>query len=344
MKIEMGESLFYSWLRHVKECQIVQTNWKVSSRWNFNHAEEIENLYAHLDTYFEINYGYKVFKKNVSLTQIIQQGECDVLGISMQNGSPVYYAVDVAFHESGLNYGTKDETVMKVIAKCIRTVFCIYGYLESKTADVIFASPKINKSVLDAVSPCMDYLNAYFAECGFAYKFRLICNEDFENAVLRPILLVSKDVADTSELFMRAYQMYAMFAGEKNTEVVQQTKPKGQRRFTQAEHPYDQTAYAELKVGKIAQTVLRELLESGCVSEEEVRQMQTEVYSKQVFDLNYPLLVALENPRERVRYYASPLTIRGKQYYLCSQWFEVPANNDRPYLLAWLQMHTDCIV
>ena len=30
MKIEMGESLFYSWLRHVKECQIVQTNWKVS--------------------------------------------------------------------------------------------------------------------------------------------------------------------------------------------------------------------------------------------------------------------------------------------------------------------------
>ena len=28
MKIEMGESLFYSWLRHVKDCQIVQTNWK----------------------------------------------------------------------------------------------------------------------------------------------------------------------------------------------------------------------------------------------------------------------------------------------------------------------------
>lgn len=27
MKIEMGESLFYSWLRHVKECQIVQTSW-----------------------------------------------------------------------------------------------------------------------------------------------------------------------------------------------------------------------------------------------------------------------------------------------------------------------------
>ena len=30
MKIEMGKSLPYSWLRYVKECQIVQTNSKIS--------------------------------------------------------------------------------------------------------------------------------------------------------------------------------------------------------------------------------------------------------------------------------------------------------------------------
>lgn len=41
MKIEMGESLFYSWLRHVKECQIVQTNWKVSSQWSLSDADEL---------------------------------------------------------------------------------------------------------------------------------------------------------------------------------------------------------------------------------------------------------------------------------------------------------------
>lgn len=336
----MGESLFYSWLRHVKECQVVQTNWKVSSQWNFNNTEEIEMLYAQLDTYFETNYAYKVFKKNSSLMQIIQQGECDALGISMRDGLPVYYAVDVAFHENGLNYGTKDETVMKVIAKCIRTAFCIYGFLESKKADIIFASPKINKSILDAVSPCVDYLNTYFAERGFSYKFRLICNEDFESAVLQPILLVSKEVADTSELFIRAYQMYAMFAGVKITDTTMQVKTRETRKSTQAENLFDQAAFAELKVGKIAQTVLRELLESGCADEEEVRRMQTEVYSKQVFDLNYPLLIAEEKPRERIRYYATPLTIRGKRYYLCSQWFEVPANNDRPYLLAWIRKHT----
>ena len=42
MKIEMGESLFYSWLRHVKECQIVQTNWKVSSQWQLSNADALK--------------------------------------------------------------------------------------------------------------------------------------------------------------------------------------------------------------------------------------------------------------------------------------------------------------
>lgn len=33
MKIEIGESLLLSWLKHIKECQLVQTNWKASYKW-----------------------------------------------------------------------------------------------------------------------------------------------------------------------------------------------------------------------------------------------------------------------------------------------------------------------
>ena len=42
MKIEMGESLFYSWLRHIKGCQVVQTNWKASPQWPLGYREELE--------------------------------------------------------------------------------------------------------------------------------------------------------------------------------------------------------------------------------------------------------------------------------------------------------------
>lgn len=55
MKIEMGESLFYSWLRHVKECQIVQTNWTTSQQWQLMHEEELEHIMSETDRLFREN-------------------------------------------------------------------------------------------------------------------------------------------------------------------------------------------------------------------------------------------------------------------------------------------------
>lgn len=52
MKIEMGESLIYSWLRHEKLCQLVQTNWKVSPFWELENRQEIEDLFVICRNYF----------------------------------------------------------------------------------------------------------------------------------------------------------------------------------------------------------------------------------------------------------------------------------------------------
>ena len=94
-----------------------------------------------------------------------------------------------------------------------------------------------------------------------------------------------------------------------------------------------------MKIGKLAQTVLKNMLESGAASEAEVEQMMTVSYSKTVFDIQYPLLVRQDSDYDRVRYYTKPLRIRGVNYMLCSQWFATPANNDRPYLMRWIREH-----
>ncbi|MEY8459946.1 type I restriction enzyme HsdR N-terminal domain-containing protein [Eggerthellaceae bacterium 24-137] len=93
------------------------------------------------------------------------------------------------------------------------------------------------------------------------------------------------------------------------------------------------------KVGQLANDDLRAVLESGTISLEEVRLMETKDYSKQVFGINYPLLVLANAPHDRSRYYVTPLFINGVAYKLCKEWFEAPANNDRPYLVKWLQSH-----
>jgi hypothetical protein len=80
-------------------------------------------------------------------------------------------------------------------------------------------------------------------------------------------------------------------------------------------------------------------LESGKANDEEIKLMLTKDYSKSTFGIDFPLLILASEDCDSIRYYSKHLTISGVQYRLCSQWFEVQANNDRPFLLAWLGKH-----
>ena len=69
MKIEMGESLMQSWLKHAKECKIIQLNWKPSANWTAYNEQSIEELYKRISTHFP------VFKNNTNYEQVIKQAE-----------------------------------------------------------------------------------------------------------------------------------------------------------------------------------------------------------------------------------------------------------------------------
>ena len=48
MKIEIGESLIYSWLRHEKKCIVVQNNWKVSPEWLLHDEAKLNEIFQTL--------------------------------------------------------------------------------------------------------------------------------------------------------------------------------------------------------------------------------------------------------------------------------------------------------
>jgi len=331
MKIEMGESLFYSWLRHVKECQVVQTNWKASPSWQLRDEAGLQRFMDITNEHFQSKYDYGIYKNN-TLSQLLLQAEIDAVGICLNNHEIEVHTVDVAFHKDGLLYGSgRQETVTQVLKKSIRSAMCMVGYFGITKGEVIFASPKIYNTVLNDLEPCIAELNALFRENGYGFTARIIANDDFNDHILKPILLASDGVSDTSELFMRGYQLVTMFSDERPTRQ-RTTKPESNRVISD-------DILSELKIGKIAQTLLREALESGKADDEEISLMQTKDYSKRIFGIDFPLLVPIGEDYDSVRYYTKPLTVQGKQYRLCSQWFEVAANNDRPLLLAWLEGH-----
>lgn len=343
MKIEMGESLILSWLRHIKECQIVQTNWKPSTKWELNGAEQIDRLKALSDERFRELYQYDLYKGSSSVLQILSQAEIDVIGLNFDHEATKIYAVDIAFHEAGLNYGSREETVARVIKKCLRTAMCVYGYFGLTSGSIVFASPKINPAVYNDLQKALPEMEEVLRVAQMPFDVRIICNEDFKSKILEPVLHIAGDVADTSELFMRSLQMVNLFADQKVSATRKTKSQNSNHRPAIIESTYDIDSLSEMKIGVIVRTVLKNLLEHGTVSEEEVQLMQTKEYSKETFDIQYPLLLPVQdtNGGRPARYYSSPISVRGKKYFLCSEWFEVSTNNDRPYLLKWLALHTE---
>ncbi len=329
MKIEMGESLLYSWLRHVKECQIVQLNWKVSPNWELRNEDRLLEIMNEVGLFFEKKYGYNVFKNN-SLKQLIAQAEVDVLGISIDGSDENIYAIDVAFHEAGLNYGSKDETISRIIKKCVRTAICIYGYMGKNRAEIIFASPKINNAVMVELEQVIDELNNLMMTLDFKFPSRLIANEDFNIKILDPILIASDGISDTSELFLRSYQMYKIFDNS-TTNSYKKSYTSKLKNITVETSLTDETL-KELKIGKLVQTTMKKLFDKEIISENEIINMTDYMYSKKAFNANIPVLKELldgddidkakRDHNNYPRYYSYIFTIYGKKYLLSSQWVE----------------------
>lgn len=152
MKIEMGESLVYSWLRHIKECQIVQMNWKVSDRWASTITDDLIDLMEKIDKKFDLPFG-----KTKDLKSLIKQSEVDAIGFNFNTNT--VYGVDVAFHKGGLGYS---DNVKNVTKKIFRTLLTLDVYFDNSfNKEVIFTTPKINPNEYNKLAERINEINKF---------------------------------------------------------------------------------------------------------------------------------------------------------------------------------------
>lgn len=339
MKIEIGESLLLSWLRHVKKCHLVQTNWKPSvAAWRIKNENEITNLMNKSGELFRSKYGFDVYKKN-TFTQLMQQAEIDVIGMSFSQANiQDVFAIDVAFHEGGLNYGGKEEASSRVVKKIIRTAMCLYGYFDINRGNIIFATPKANYCVQEIIDPYIEDVRTIFSELQFNYDVRFIANEAFAEEILEPVVATASKVADTAELFMRSIQMFNLCSID-NMNFTENSK-KANTTLTRVVN----NGFSEEKIGGFVKGTLINLLETECISREEIQKMLTASYSKAAFNMNYPVLREVDdalNIDEQKRdangynrYWGNTVRAYGQRYLICSQWVE---NLHRAKFNDWLE-------
>tara|TARA_R110001592_G_C13188743_1_gene752055 strand:+ start:9956 stop:11779 length:1824 start_codon:yes stop_codon:yes gene_type:complete len=90
-------------------------------------------------------------------------------------------------------------------------------------------------------------------------------------------------------------------------------------------------------IGALVKEKLKILIDNNLISPEEVIKLQREDYSIEKLHLRYPMLLKVgSNYSSKILRYWKPIyTIRGENFVVCSEWYEQPANNDRPYFLKW---------
>jgi hypothetical protein len=202
MKIEIGESLIYSYLRQVNNCTITQTNWKPSTNWKYSKIsyKKVEETFSLIKSNDSLS---DVFPSEIS--QTIKQAEIDVIGINYDT----VYAVDIAYHENGLNYGDKEETRVRVIKKLLRTLLILDLYFPEFKHIIMFCSPKVNPATEKNIQEYIDIIRNNFSN--EKNDFVYLSNQNFYKNIIEPTIIKTESEADTSELFIRSYKLLGLF-------------------------------------------------------------------------------------------------------------------------------------
>lgn len=99
----------------------------------------------------------------------------------------------------------------------------------------------------------------------------------------------------------------------------------------------------EVKIGKMMRGILSKLIQNNMLSLSTIEQMQTVEYSKNTFNLNFPVLklVKMGETKDEAkrdakgynRYYENSVWFDGKEYVICSQWVD---NLHKIYAEKWV--------
>ena len=356
MKIEICEQMVQSWLQNYKQCEIVQTNWKVSPlrlrsitdadiveleafMKEFNKqleetlkpetkaalqdevTEGLEDGAPTVKARSNRNIKLNIFKKSTA-RQFVRQCEIDVVGCKLDDGiTERIYLVDTAFHKTGLGYHDPVATVVKKIVRALVVSVLIFG--ESVPVTVAFVSPKCGASLQPEIEKVVDGLRKILAaHPRYAnIEIELYFNEKFTTDIYLPLIDEIDELNDDNDLFMRAMNLASLAEEHRVTSTSSAAVSSSSACSPTTSAP--KTRRGENK--EVVRDLLTSIVKAGKMTPTLLNELKTSSYSKTHFKLpTYPVLVLAKDfsstGYDNCRYYPETIIINGDEYRVCSQW------------------------
>ena len=333
MKIEIGESLGYSYLRHVKRCWLVQANWKASEHWAKRMSDNaLEQLFQEMRRRFD--HDGSVFKGTKDSGQFLRQAEIDVVGVDQDGG---VHAMEVAFHEAGLNY--LGGAHIRVLKKLLRTKLVIDAYHPPDVErSIYFVSPKVHRGAQKPLEEVFVRLQEAYPSVGW----HLVTNESFSTELLNPTLEKAETVADTSELFVRSVKLLKLAETDRTNPDSRQPHrlSEGSRVQSRPRVPSRKTRSDDFQ--NIVRGLMRTLLDDHptILGEGRLGNLADPDYCRDIMDLQlggFALLRQQEEGREisgHARYWSQPY---GGRCYVTNNWWRQHHPHNAESLLKFVE-------
>lgn len=146
-----------------------------------------------------------VLKKTQRWKQFLKQAEIDAIGLDM---SGTVYAIDTAFHENGLNYGSSEETANRIMKKLLRAYLVVRTYFPDNKYKLIFSSPKVGPTQELLIEQRLNDLKGIVEND--SVEFVYLSNDTFKEEFIDKTIGYSVEDSDTAELFLRAIRLYEL--------------------------------------------------------------------------------------------------------------------------------------
>ena len=296
MTHEMGESLMYSWLRHVKGCQIAQTNWKASPTWDMRYFMEAQDLYSRFLEEARTQ-GLVEDECKISFKQSLYQTEIDVIGLNKTSANH-----NGKIHSDGLHYNKngKNNSTGKVISKLIKNAVAVYAIWGNIEAEILFVTPVISNTLNLSIQTAITNLNHLAKNYDLKFQFRFVAGDDFKLRIIDPVYIMSQGVNDASEMFLRAQKLLDISGvlSVKNN----------------LKNPDSFDEFGA--VGEIANKALRAVLANKIINNKIITGLQPLISSSVLTPLVNTVPQGLSN-----KYYKTPIMAKNGDFYLCNNWF-----------------------
>jgi hypothetical protein len=324
MKIEIGEFLILSWLRHVRGCVVTQMNWSPSPAWTVARERELRVAFEAVRRFSDDIIGRSSLAK-VDFGSFVRHARIDVLGLRLDRnaGGIEATAVVSAINDTELPHGNAEQTIVRLIERMTRAGFALAAYLNPRQASVVFATPWLAKAVRQEVQRHLALLELSLAEqrdqAISRLRFRVIADADFADEIVQPVLQHVDAVADSSAPTAQA---------QPSTSVGGAGYGSARRG---SERPLRTTAKEGGRIGGHVRRTMAQLAASGRLTARIVGDLLDPSYCKARFNLGYPFLRPVDQnvplSTQRMgrngygRYWKRPLKIAGHEFLMCSQWF-----------------------